>query len=305
MTNRSDESRNTVEGREGTGRLSRKAVLGLVFALCAVGCLVILATGGVRVWYVAQTYNRISGAFVVSVFLAFVFAWLAATDIRRAPEQILGRALVHATVLLSAGMFGFFVYANYRTLNSSGPHAKGSRVRSDMRSLATAIDAYFVDHGQYPVWSIGGRRSVAPSYNHWVAEMQQRRKDPANLPSFALPADGVPYRALTTPLAYVITYPGDPFAPLKGVTFVYWSVGSGETDPSGTITGTETDFGWIVVSPGYDGVYTIPPDYDVYDPRIPQPSDRLIAGTNRRGEAYTYDPTNGVMSDGDIWRVKQ
>jgi hypothetical protein len=181
-------------------------------------------------------------------------------------------------------------------------------VRSDQCSLSTAIEAYFADHEAYPAWSMaGGNDQVGPTWNYRVAEFWEGMLAPAALPSFAMnsTATASSYMTLTTPMAYITSYPVDPFTSLKGMTFVYWSINPGENDPSGKITGTETHFGWILVSPGPDGVYDIPAECEVYDPSIPQPSARFLTGSNRFGGAFTYDPTNGTISSGDIWRVKQ
>jgi hypothetical protein len=56
--------------------------------------------------------------------------------------------------------------------------------------------------------------------------------------------------------------------------------------------------GYIIISCGPDRDYDIDPE-KYYDPNIAQPSLALLT------EAGTYDPTNGHISDGDIFRVKQ
>ena len=55
-------------------------------------------------------------------------------------------------------------------------------------------------------------------------------------------------------------------------------------------------YGWILISAGRDGDYDIVPERD-YDGRVKQPSERILL--------LSYDPTNGLESDGDLWRVKQ
>jgi hypothetical protein len=68
-------------------------------------------------------------------------------------------------------------------------------------------------------------------------------------------------------------------------TFAYWA------PPEG---------GWILLSAGPDCVFDL--DFEtlkgVYVPTSYNPTLELIVG-------YTYDPTNGSESAGDIWRVKQ
>ena len=54
--------------------------------------------------------------------------------------------------------------------------------------------------------------------------------------------------------------------------------------------------GWIIWSPGPDGIYDIDPFAD-YDPRLTELPLSLL---NK-----TYDPTNGTRSRGDVYRLKQ
>jgi hypothetical protein len=72
-----------------------------------------------------------------------------------------------------------------------------------------------------------------------------------------------------------------------------------------TTGSTVGGFGFILVSPGPDARYDLPGSYSVYNPGVSQPSLLLLAGANPKGVAFTYDPTNGLVSSGDIWRVKQ
>jgi len=56
--------------------------------------------------------------------------------------------------------------------------------------------------------------------------------------------------------------------------------------------------GWILISLGPDGDYDIDPE-KYYHSSIAQPSFELLC------IAGTYDPTNGTVSSGDVFRVKQ
>jgi hypothetical protein len=89
---------------------------------------------------------------------------------------------------------------------------------------------------------------------------------------------------------------------------MYWSVFPGQLDPLGRTVGKDSRVGavgWMLVCPGPDGDYDLADEWDVYNPAVAQPSRHLLGGTNKRGSALTYDPTNGTVSNGDIWRVKQ
>lgn len=172
--------------------------------------------------------------------------------------------------------------------------AKVSRVRSDLRSLATALESYFIDNNAYPVLTTTQANGVNASLNLGTGA--------GLLPVFRIRLAGDEFQTLTTPLAYITSYFSDPFAITRGLTFSYytdtagwiiWSLGpdSDENNGSGIVA---SDLG-----PGqaYETVYT-----SVFA----QPSQTLIAGDGGSpGNAFTYDPTNGTTSEGDVYRVRQ
>lgn len=151
--------------------------------------------------------------------------------------------------------------------------SKVSRVRSDQRTFATALESYFVDNNAYPVWTTKESDYVTP-----------KGLSDKGVPSFATYKGPVPGSAmtLTTPIAYITSLYPDPFAP-AGATFGYYSVKKDDAA------------GWILISPGPDGKYDL--DWKLYDPAVPQPSQALIP--------FAYDPTNGTVSPGDVFRTKQ
>jgi hypothetical protein len=92
--------------------------------------------------------------------------------------------------------------------------------------------------------------------------------------TFGYPENLIP---LTTPLAYIDALPADPF----------------NSSPKKTYGYLPTPDGWIVFSPGPDG------DFDIgLQIALEQRLDGLGAWLLGR----TYDPTNGTVSGGDIWR---
>lgn len=144
-----------------------------------------------------------------------------------------------------------------------------SRVKSDMRCMATAIESYYVDHNCYP--PARPLREACKSF-HDVGRL--RRAGGYDLAT-------IEFGRLTTPVSYVTENFPDTLAPVKGLPFVYYA------DING----------WILVSAGPDKHYDLNPA-TLYDSMIPQPSTPLITGA-------TFDPTNGTDSRGDVWRVKQ
>jgi len=72
--------------------------------------------------------------------------------------------------------------------------SKVARCKADMRSLATALEAYRVDQPSYPPWLWGQQSPIG------------------NVLSMRL-------KPLTTPVSYITSIPGDPFPPRLGNQF--------------------------------------------------------------------------------------
>ncbi|MCE5228839.1 hypothetical protein LLG95_04485 [bacterium] len=164
-------------------------------------------------------------------------------------------------------------------LGESATRSKVSRVQSDLRALSLAIETYYVEHRAYPAWAVGN-----DGENHLLSE----RNPSYGVPTFMIRSAERPKLAtLTTPVAYMPAYPQDQFPPdwqYRIRTAYAYRVGGKYGE------------GFILYSPGPDLVYDIVPEED-YDPAQRAPSVSLI---NK-----TYDPTNGIKSRGDIYRVKQ
>jgi hypothetical protein len=144
-----------------------------------------------------------------------------------------------------------------------------SRAKADQRSLGVAIEAYYVDNNSYVSWATGDQ-----GVNNFLPAVSASR----GRPTFRRSSAGGP-RTLTTPLAYITQLYPDPFAPDNGAVDSYYCDGGG----------------WILISAGPDGDYDIDPQ-KLYNSSVPQPSTELLS--------RSYDPTNGTVSDGDIFRVK-
>ena len=151
--------------------------------------------------------------------------------------------------------------------------SKVSRVKSDFRTIATALEAYRVDYNAYP--------------SGW--------------PNYLTPFSLVP---VTTPVAYMTSAAfKDPFKPIKGATgnttgdYIYFSyefdsmwryaINGGTSYPSNLAT-TQTPYqafvGWSVTSWGPNRSQTA--------------IEWLVYGANRI--YLIYDPTNGTVSQGGI-----
>jgi prepilin-type N-terminal cleavage/methylation domain-containing protein len=203
--------------------------------------------------------------------------------------------------------------------------SKVSRVKADQRSLATALESYFIDNNAYPAWAAevlpAGTPNMTINVNYSISSVPD--VSVRNMRSFAIAQQSTadytaPMFSVTTPIAYITSYPQDPFMTTRGATFGYYC------DPS--------FLGWILYSVGPDTDQTEGGDVDregvvesLYVPFITQPSTTMIALGTTDSAAYptdwdaylnagtvpvwensfTYDPTNGTTSDGDVYRTKQ
>lgn len=161
--------------------------------------------------------------------------------------------------------------------------AKVSRCKSEIRTLATGMEMYFVDNNDYPPWYSG-------------------------------PAHGWHFGRLTTPISYIKSVPFDIFTPEANFTDPYeWLVereaGFGTLQNLGfanVLLGELNDnesieFAFMFsqyprngYSNGVSGralwvISSIGPD-------------REYEGWTDSGFRYRYDPTNGTVSKGDLMR---
>lgn len=196
-----------------------------------------------------------------------------------------------------------------------------ARVAEDFRTVAAAIGAYEADHGTFPAMA-KSREMAAGAYvlpQEVPVSRTFRMRHQSHLAT------------LTTPVAYLSHYPADPFREFQGTTYSYytdgrgWIIGSwgpnmnqslggdlqwqrGPLHPEyapavgdeegGLDTGAGQDASPIPL-PG-QGVAT------VYVGSMSEPSDWLLAGNHDvyGVGAFTYDPTNGTFSAGDLWRIR-
>ena len=149
--------------------------------------------------------------------------------------------------------------------------AKVSRMQADMRTIAVALESYAVDWNKYPP-----RTPATPLSNVLLlGDMNLMVEDMA---------------AITTPVSYLTKVPVDIFetvvAPPNNL-INYWD--------RNILESWESDFPvppWVLLSVGSDS--------DVGQ----GPVDRGNYGytSNIRHMYFDYDPTNGTISDGNIYR---
>lgn len=140
--------------------------------------------------------------------------------------------------------------------------AKVSRVRNDLRTIATAMESYFVDNNRYPGDS-----------DNTILEPGQDQQG---------------LLKLTTPIAYITTLATDPFQVNEqdiDSGALYYEMGSGSDNP-------EPVQSWLVTSVG-------PNKIDETDGNDQWPGG---GPTFSAVALNNYDPTNGTLSNGDIYR---
>ena len=191
-------------------------------------------------------------------------------------KEEMGRTAQVNRVVRACGLLvlaGALVCGGCRDPRDRGVSSKMSRVRVDMRLITEALQKYFVDHNSYPPYSTEAGHSLRP-----------RRPSEKPLPSFMIRDSAYSGATLTTPVEYLTSsaltwFQIDVFLWPERVPFGYYS----------------TRNGWILFSVGPDCDSDL--DWTAYDDKEPQPSSRLLR--------FAYDPTNGWVSDGDIFTVRQ
>lgn len=154
--------------------------------------------------------------------------------------------------------------------------SKVSRVQNDMRTLATALEAYAVDTNTYP-YTV----------------------------SFFDPVPSKRLQPLTTPVSYLTSLPRDPFErksqgtyertvlsidPSEPLDMYVYNIGTIDVGLGGGTDSTRRRQ-WSVASGGPDLLMEFP--YYAFTPSFVRTNVHL---------AYIYDPTNGTVSRGEIFR---
>lgn len=148
--------------------------------------------------------------------------------------------------------------------------AKVARAKTDIKTLVTGLEQYCIDHGNYPTYHYTGW------WNFYIGgTVTGRHQSPAFIGA----------NPLTSPIAYISSYPDDPFAAkIKKETpedhqfhYVSW--------PYAIATAAERDVD------SFQKLYLECGDYRVHS-----------RGPDTKGpdSGLPYDPTNGVTSAGDI-----
>jgi prepilin-type N-terminal cleavage/methylation domain-containing protein len=162
--------------------------------------------------------------------------------------------------------------------------SKVSRCRADMRSVATALESYVIDYNKYPPMSDKG---PASTWSLWQ-DIGAGGDDHARTPSY-----------LTTPQAYITTLPFDPFIPLSTLSGAEYIINIGKR--YAYFNYVQYKEAGVYYSPtrhrdaGEWLMYGYGPDKDPFN---------SINGVYQ-SVYLNYDPTNGTVSPGNLFRTQR
>ena len=165
--------------------------------------------------------------------------------------------------------FGCFVSEAYRIAPTWGQTQRAWEldIANDMREVAVALESYRLDHGMYP-----------PDY-----------RERPGLPT--LP------HALTTPTAYIERLPQPVGSPIDPHPAPLPFMEPRRRPSLPLLYYADNGRSFLIVHYGWDE-----------SPDIQRPEEIVELGFNDALRALMplgYDPTNGTVSGGDIWRIKR
>jgi len=189
------------------------------------------------------------------------------------PSEKIGlrnQVLLTAVLILLVLPMPWFAWIGYQRSLGNASGAWRARAKSEIRNLAVALELYYDDHTAYP-----------PAVNEKGEAIPFATKGPSVSAGFVS-------WMLTTPEAYAGSIPFDPFRDRKVESWAraYRYATDGKT-------------GWIVVSRGPDRDFDM--DLAAYITDASCDITRYL--TQFGGTQVEYDPTNGGLSSGDVYRT--
>ena len=202
-------------------------------------------------------------------------------------QKILAKGFTLIELLIVVAIIAILAAIAVPNFLEAQTRSKVSRIKSDMRSMATALESYCVDANQYLPDGMGG---LHPGFY-------------TNLSATEVEGCLQMFSRLTTPVAYLSSVPPDPCWSAREAKD-YAGAGAGTRDETvrvfryyestgwgynvmAAVPGLKLRGKWIMLSPGPDRVHGYSEWVLVDDPNV----------VNR-----VYDPTNGTVSQGDIVR---
>ena len=157
--------------------------------------------------------------------------------------------------------------------------AKVSRAKNDLRTVATSLESYRIDNNTYPVVDMNLGRDGVFGYDGVFIDY-----------TFIV----------TTPIAYITRYPKDPFAvgvaiPASGVGYFFYTYDDVNFQPFFSPIGAGTHFAILSFGPDLKpgGSVGLTPWTSLHN-----------TGSENETFARAYDPSNGTVSNGEIYRTQ-
>jgi prepilin-type N-terminal cleavage/methylation domain-containing protein len=182
------------------------------------------------------------------------------------------KAFTLIELLIVIGIISILALIALPNMLEAQTRAKISRAKADIRTIATAMEAYAVDANKYP-----------PNFNTGM------------YPGIVVESEYLSFAALTTPVAYVSTAPLDVFGPdalwpTRGSYFDYVGIdtvnGQSELyDPGNVAYWQGHALKWYIASRGPNNQF-----------------DMAALNMHQLPQGI-YDTTNGTISDGDVART--
>jgi prepilin-type N-terminal cleavage/methylation domain-containing protein len=202
---------------------------------------------------------------------------------RRAESQpsrspAVGRAFTLIELLIVVAIISILASIAVPNFSEAQTRAKVARIQADMRTLLTGLETYAIDHNTYPL----------------------RHTQDFVIPELATKAWLM--GRITTPISYLTSLPEDIFAKAQRAPnnkIDYWDSRQVRQFLRGRYNlrrwDSVPDYGWLLASVGPDGVIGAPTNAYL---------DYPYQGGARLTAWYVYDPTNGTISYGNIYRFQ-
>jgi len=180
------------------------------------------------------------------------------------------QVLLAAVLILLVLPIPWFAWIGYQRGLGNASRAWTARAKSEIRNLAVALDVYYIDHKTYP--------SAIDKMGQIIPFSAEGNSVSAGFVSWML----------TTPKVYLESIPFDPYSDRKDLSAsrTYGYATDGKT-------------AWIVVSRGPDRDFDM--DLAAYITNASCDITRYL--TQYGGTQVEYDPTNGGLSSGDVYRT--
>lgn len=179
------------------------------------------------------------------------------------------RAFTLIELLIVVGIIAILAAIAVPNLLEAQVRAKVARAKAEMKTIATGLESYAVDHNKY-----------APNYD-------------AGIYGVSPLSEYMSYACLTTPIAYLTSAPTDPFRPdikqpEREKFYEYVEVDSvmnsiAYPQPNRDVW-SGTGMRWLV--------YCIGPDRN----------EQALGKVMHESVLFLYDPTNGTVSAGELGR---